>query len=194
MMRHMCGNEDVGFYSAALSITGLTGLIFTAIITAFQPAVLEAKKQSDLKFESSMVQLNGIIAYLALAQCIVLTIAAKPVVNILYGREYIQAIPILQIAVWYTIPSYLGGVRSLWTLAENKQRYIWSISFAGMILNILLNLILIPMWQGLGAAAATLVTQIFTNVVMVYLLKPMRKSLTYIVKGLNLRSLLASFR
>lgn len=189
MLRHMCGDAEVGFYSAALSISCMTGFAFSAIITAFRPAILEAKKQSNLKFERGMAQLYGIIIYLAVAQSIMFTIVAKPVVRIMYGQDYMSAVPILQIVVWYTIFSYIGGIRAIWTLAENKQRYIWGVTFAGMMFNVLLNWMLIPKLQGIGAAVATLATQVFTNLILVYLLKPLRENITYMRKGMNLRNL-----
>jgi len=55
--------------------------------------------------------------------------------------------------------------------------------------NVLLNWMLIPKLQGIGAAVATLATQIFTNLILVYLVKPLRENITYMRKGMNLRNL-----
>lgn len=187
MIRHICGDVELGFYSAALSISTLTNFIFAAIITAYRPAILEAKKMSIHKFETSMGQLYGIISYFALLQSFILTALASFFVNIMFGQEYLQAIPMLQIVVWYTFFSYIGGVRSVWTLAENKQEYLWIINLSGMGLNLLLNFILIPRFQGKGAAVATVITQAFTNIILVYLIKPLRINIIYMIKGLLIR-------
>lgn len=194
MIRHICGDVEVGFYAAALSVATLTNFVFSAIITAFRPAVLEAKQMDEQKYKVHMVRLYGIIIYLALAQSVAVTIIARYAIKIMYGQAYLPAIPVLQVVVWYTVFSYIGGVRAVWILAENKQRYMWIISFSGMLLNIILNLLLIPRFQGMGAAVATLLTQIFTNIILVYLLRPLRGNIVLLLKGLDVRNLFAQFK
>ena len=53
----------------------------------------------------------------------------------------------------------------------------------------MLNFILIPAIGVAGAAIAALVTQIFTNVFMGYLIKPLRENNKLMVKGLNPRNI-----
>lgn len=190
MIRFMCGDAEVGFYSAAINIAGLSSFVFSAIITSFRPAVLEAKEKKSVRYESCMIKLYGIVVYLALIQSIVIALGAQFAVGLLYGQAYLHSVPILRVVVWYTTFSYIGAVRSVWILAENKQNYLWIISFTGMLLNILLNLMLIPELQGTGAAIATTITQIFTNIIIVYWVKPLRINLIYILKGLNVTSLI----
>jgi len=190
MIRFLCGDTETGFYSAALSVAGLSGFVFSAIITSFTPSILESRQRSAVQFESNMVKLYGLITYLALIQGLVLTVSAKFIIRILYGQEYLPAAPILQAVIWYTIFSYIGGVRSVWILAENKQNYLWIISFCGMLLNIVLNFVWIPVFQGVGAAVATTITQVFTNVILVFFVKPLRVNIHYLVRGLNIRNLI----
>ena len=194
MIRHMCGDTEVGFYATALYISGMTSFIFSAIVTSFRTAIVESKNLSQSQYESDMVKLYGIIVYLALIQAIVLSLTAKIVVGILYGQEYLPAVPMLRIVVWYTIFSNIGAVRAVWILAENKQRYLWTISFLGMVLNILLNLILIPWLRGEGAAIATLITQIFTNIILVYLIKPLRDNIRYILMSMDIRKIFSMIK
>ena len=59
--------------------------------------------------------------------------------------------------------SYLGSVRNVWMLAENKQKYLWIINLSGALGNVILNLILIPIMGVNGAAVASLCTQIFAK-------------------------------
>lgn len=189
MLRFMCGDTEVGYYSAALAVAGLTSFVFSAIITSFRTLVLESKAVSQRKYEVNISKLYGIIVYLGLLQCVFLTVFAKLSVQLMFGAEYLNAVNILYPVVWYTLFSYIGGVRAVCVLAEKKQRYLWIISASGMVLNIALNLALIPIWKGFGAAIATTVTQFFTNIIMVYLIRPLRPNLVYIIKGLDLLSI-----
>ena len=192
MLKFMCGNIEVGMYSSALYIAGLSSFVFGAIIQSFQPQILEDKLKDEKMYEHNMIKLYGIINYLSLMQCVFIVIFGKYMVNLLYGSEFLENITMLNIVVWYTMFSYFGSVRTVCIVAENKQKYLWIISLAGMIINIGLNLFLIPRFYGEGAATATLITQIFTNVVLIYLIKPLRNNIKYMVKGMNIKNLLMS--
>ena len=85
-------------------------------------------------------------------------------------------IPIMRIIVWYAVFSYFGGAKDVWILAEGKQKYLLFLNAGGAFFNIALNLMFIPLWKGNGAAVASLITQIFTNVGMCIILKPLRKN------------------
>jgi Na+-driven multidrug efflux pump len=86
---------------------------------------------------------------------------------------------------WYTIFSYLGSVRNIWILAENKQKYLWILNTTGALANVVLNFAFIPMWGIVGAAIASLVTQFVTNVIMSLIIKPLRRNNLIMLKGLN---------
>lgn len=184
MLRFACGKEETGLYAAALAISTMSSFVFTAIIGSFQPMILESKLQDGRKYERNMVKLYGIVTYLAILQCVAIMLFAKHIVWILYGEDYLPAVSMLRIVISYTVFSYLGSVRSVWILAEAKQQYLWVISLSGMVLNVLLNLVLIHFYNGEGAAMATLITQIFTNIIIIAAIKPMRDNLKCLWNGL----------
>ncbi len=187
MLRMFDGNSEVGLYAAALEIAAMTSFVFGAIVMSFRPMILEQRMNNIKSYEKNMIRLYGIIIYLSLLQCIFILLFGGFVVNLLYGAEYAGSVAMLKLGICYTLFSYIGAVRTVWVLAENKQRYLWSISFFGMLLNLVLNAVMIPLWHGEGAAVATLVTQIFTNVILVAIIKPFRINLLYMWKSLNIK-------
>lgn len=70
-------------------------------------------------------------------------------------------------------------------LVENKQKYLWIINLSGAIANVVLNLLFIPLWGIVGAALASLITQFFTNVIVNYLISPIRYNNILMFKGLK---------
>lgn len=141
-----------------------------------------------------MTLLYSIVIYFALFQSIFITIFAKWIVHILYGQAYSATIPALKIIVWYTTFSYIGAVRNVWILAEEKQSVIWKIDVSGAIANVLLNYILIPYWGVNGAAIASLITQIFTNIIVVGIIKSVRYNIWMMINSLNPRNLLSMIK
>lgn len=185
MLKLMIGDAATGYYSAAVACAGLASFVYGAILDSGRPAIFEAKKTNKEKFQKSVSALYCVIIYLSLAQCVVMTLLARPIVSILYGAEYMPAVDALRVIVWYTTFSYMGAVRNIWILAENRQKYLWIINLSGALMNVVLNVVLIPVWGIIGAAAASLVTQIFTNYILGFILKPIRENNNIILKGLN---------
>lgn len=186
MLKIMVDDATTGYYSAAITTAGMTSFIFAAIIDSMRPMIFESKKLDNQQYEMNISRLYCIIIYLSLAQSVFMTALAPFLVNILYGAAYENTVPILRILVWYTTFSYMGSVRSIWILAEDKQKYLWIINMSGALVNIALNFLLIPRYQGVGAAIAAFVTQVFTNLIIGYIIKPIYYNNKLIVKGLNI--------
>ena len=187
MLKFMVGDSGVGQYSAAVASAGLAGFIFAAIIDSFRPSIIESKKAGSTKYGKKVGILSAIIIYLSLLQSLGMTLFSDLIVYILYGADYAQSAGILMVLVWYTTFSYMGSVRNIWILAEEKHKYLWIINMSGALGNIALNLALIPIWGVQGAAIASLVTQIFTNFIIGFIMPPIRDFNKLMLKGLNPR-------
>jgi O-antigen/teichoic acid export membrane protein len=185
MIKLMIGETETGFYSAAITCIGISSFVFAAVIDSMRPVILGEKEKNPEMYEKRVSQLYSIITCLSLAQSIAMTLLAKPLVFILYGPEYTKTAGILCVAVWYVTFSYYGSVRNVWILAEGKQKYLFGINVIGAAANIILNWFLIPLWGGVGAAVASLITQFFTNVIIGFIFKPIRENNRLMLKGLN---------
>lgn len=194
MLKLMDGDAATGYYSAAATCAGLTGFVFTAIIDSARPSIFESKKTDEVSFERNMTRLYSVIIYLSLLQSLFITLFSPLIVHILYGSAYAPTENALRLIVWYTTFSYLGSVRNIWILAEDKQKYLWILNLSGALINVVLNAVFIPFWGIMGAAFASLVTQVFTNVVMNIIVRPIARNNLLMLKALNPRVLLDMVR
>jgi O-antigen/teichoic acid export membrane protein len=185
MLKMMITDEAVGIYTAAFTCAGMTSFIFSAIIDSFRPTIFEKKQASESDYENTLIGCYSVIIFFALAQSVVISAFSGLIIYILYGDSYTAAGDILRVLVWYTTFSYIGSVRNVWILAENKQKYLWIINLSGAVVNVILNLIMIPIMGVMGAAIASLVTQVFTNVIIGYIIKPIRYNNRLMFKSLN---------
>lgn len=185
MLKNMLSEESVGIYSAAVTCAGLTSFVFAAIIDSFRPTIFEKKKLSENDYEKSLISCYSVVIYLSLIQSFVFTMFSSLIINILYGSEYIKSAEVLSLVVWYTTFSYLGPIRNIWILAENKQKYLWIINLSGAMMNVMLNIVFILLWGVMGAALASLMTQFFTNVIVGFIIKPIRYNNYLMIKGCN---------
>lgn len=185
MLKLMIDDAATGYYSAAVACAGMTAFVFSGVIDSFRPMIFEDKKNNDEQYEKDVCRLYSIIIYLSLLQSVFITVFAGLIIRILYGVDYAPSVSALRLIVWYTTFSYVGGVRNIWILAEGKQKYLWVINLTGAAANVVLNYFLIPVMGIMGAALASLITQIFTNVIIGFILKPIRYNNRLMIKALN---------
>ena len=185
MLKLMVSDTETGLFSAAIACTGMTGFVFHAIVDSARPVILEAKERTPKLYEKRVSQLYSIITVLALAQSVFITIFAKHIVYLLYGKAYLAAVPILQLAVWYDTFGYYTSIRNVWILAEEKQKHLTKINVIGALANVVLNACLIPILGGVGAAIASIISQFFTNIVIGFVYEPIRRNNYLMLKGLN---------
>ena len=176
MLKIMIDDQATGIYSAAAYCAGMTYFVFSAIIDSMRPMIFEAKAKSQADFERHTITMYSIVIYLSLVYSVFVSIFSPMIIRILYGSQYLSAVPVLRIIVWYCTSSYLGGARDVWILAEEKQKYLITLNCVGAFANVVLNYTMIPMWSAEGAAVASLLTQIIVNVVFVSLYKPTRRN------------------
>ena len=193
MIKLMISDTATGYYSAAVSVASMTSFVYLAIIDSFRPVIFKNHEESKEKFELKIKRLYSIIIYISLAQSLVMTIFSRLIINILYGSAYLGAINALRIICWYTTFSYLGSVRNIWILCKNLQKYLFVINLSGALLNIVLNLLLIPLIGIEGAAIASFATQFFSNFIIGFILVPMRENNKLIVSSLNPKYLISIF-
>ncbi len=187
MLGSMLDNKtENGIYSAAVRIAEIWYFVPTAIISAFQPAIVMKKKYSEEQYEKSMQRLYDIVAIVGIAFGILITLFGDIAVQILYGEEYKGATSILKISVWAGLFATLGTARSVWLVNENLQKYSLIYTSIGCVTNIVLNYFLIPKIGARGAAIATLIAQFVTNVLALVPFKKTRKSSTMILKSIFL--------
>lgn len=185
MLKLMMNEAETGYYSSAITCVSVTAFVFAAIVDSMRPPILEAKHDGSDAYEPRIIQLYSVITYASLIQSVFMVLLARPIVLILYGEQYLPSVTSLRVAVWYVTFSNYGSVRNIWMLAENKQKYLWIINLSGALANVALNAALIPLFGAVGAAAASLVTQFFTNVVIGFILRPIRYNNRLMIRGLD---------
>lgn len=190
MIKHMIGSDtEVGLYSAAIAICGYIGFVPVAILDSARPLIMEAKNSGEDMYKLRFKQLVAGIAWVCFFYSMFIMFFSNYIIFILYGKDYLEANICLKIAVWYTAFSYLGSARSLWLICEKKNKYVFIFAIMGAIGNVLLNIIMIPIWGKNGAALATLVTQMLANFLFPALFKNTRQYSQLVLEGIILKDI-----
>jgi PST family polysaccharide transporter len=154
----MLGDHAVGVYSAAVRISEIWYFIPLAIASSVTPALIEVKKVSEELYYRRIAKLFRLVAGIAFAIAIPMTFASNLVMDVLYGRDYIEAGPVLAIHIWAAVFVFLGVAQGPWTVNEGLTKLALFRTAVGAIVNIALNLVLIPGYGVIGAAIATIIS------------------------------------
>ena len=158
MLGNMASNEAVGNYAAAVRFSEIWYFFPTAICASVFPAVIRAKQKSKQEYYDKLQQLYDLMAWMSLAIALVMTLTSDSLIQMLLGTEYTEAGKILAWHIWASPFVFLGVARSQWLVAENLTKLSFATTSLGTIVNILLNLWLIPIYEGTGAAIATVIS------------------------------------
>jgi O-antigen/teichoic acid export membrane protein len=158
MLGNLTNNQVVGNYAAAVRFSEIWYFIPVAICSSVYPAIIRAKQRSEQEYYSRLQQLYDLMVWMALAIAIPMTFLAKPLMIKLLGAEYAEAGEILAWHIWAGVFVFLGVARSKWLMVENFTVFSFATTSIGALTNVVLNFLLIPTYQGNGAAIATVIS------------------------------------
>ncbi|MDY6784012.1 MAG: flippase [Cyanobacteriota bacterium] len=155
MLGNLVGERAVGNYAAAVRFSEIWYFVPAAICTSIFPAVVRAK-ENERDYYRKLQQLYDIMVGLSLSIAMPMTLFSGALIGVLLDKEYAQAGEILGWHIWASLFVFLGVASSKWSIAENYVAFNFAATASGAIANVLLNLWLIPLKGGVGAAIATM--------------------------------------
>lgn len=187
MLKHMLDEEAVGYYSTATAICSMWTFVLSAIIDAMYPTIIQTFENDKKVFDKKNRQLYAIVFYVSTFVSLMFVFFGKFGIKILYGEAYLPAAMPLSVVTWYTAFSYFGVARNAWMVCNKKQKYLKYMYIAAAAVNVVLNCIFIPMWGATGAGFASLVTQMFTSIILPYCVKDLRPNAKLMLEAIMLK-------
>jgi len=167
MLSFLKGYAATGWYNASYKIIDALSFIPFIVITAVFPVMSKfyAKKHKllHLLYEKSFYYLSLLAMPLGLG----ITLLANRIILFVYNKEFINSVIALQILIWALVLIYINYLMGYLLNSIDKQKLFTLTTGISVILNILLNFILIPIYSFKGAAIATVATEI-VNFIMLF--------------------------
>ena len=168
MIKNMLSNKEVGYYAVAVKLSEAWYFIPMAICTSLFPAIVKAKQVSEKLYLSRLQKLYDILAWMAIGIAIPVTFLSDFIIETLFGAKFLPAAPVLTIYIWAGVATFLGVASSQYLISENMTRLSFFRTLMGMIINVILNLWLIPIYGIVGSALATLVSYSIATISIVF--------------------------
>lgn len=147
------GNSAVAFYGVAYSIGWIVQIFVRAINSAITPWIYERLKESDIK---PIQRRSGLILLLVFLMIIGLMLISPEVVLIFGSSKYADAVYVIPPVAGSVFFVFLYGFLSFPEFYYEKTGFLMMASIAAAVLNIVLNVIFIPVYGYVAAAYTTL--------------------------------------
>ena len=169
MLSVMKGDAVVGWYNAAyglvLGFKPIPSLFLNAIFPLMSYYYVSSIDSLKVAYEKA----SKFLLILGLPLAVGITLLADRIIPILYGQQFYPSIIALQILAWDLLLIFLYGPLGNVLVSTNKQNQMAALAGMSALLNVILNLILIPPLSYIGAAIATIITETFLFGVYFYL-------------------------
>ena len=156
----MKNDQVVGWYSAAYTLLAALMFIASAYNLAIFPSLSRyadsSKKLLRFGWEKSVKYLFMVSMPIAVG----VTILSGRFISLFYSSSFSRSSVALVVLIWSLPWIFVNSINMRVLYATDNQKKATVVAFISMILNILLNLVLIPKYSYLGASLATVIVEI----------------------------------
>lgn len=159
MLAGLVDASSVGVYAAASRFSEMWHFLPMAVVASVFPAVIKAKQSGENVYINRLQNLYTGLVVCAMAITVPVFIFAETLAEFFYGSEFSGVGNVLRVQILSTVFVFLGVASGRWYILENLQKMALYRTLAGAVVNVVLNLLLIPRMGAVGAAVGTLASQ-----------------------------------
>lgn len=163
-VKKFIGIEALGIYAAVIPLSMIWSFIPITLFVSLGPMIARKKKESNEEYWKFIINIFRLFSLLGWIICIPIYFVSGFVVETLFGESYILGGEVLSIVIFSNIFINLGIAQSLWVLNEGRAKISLYQTLIGLIVCIVANLILIPLYGINGAAFSAVLAQLFSSI------------------------------
>lgn len=170
MLGVFCSEQIVGYYTNSMKIVKTIIICFTAISTVAAPKISNYYGKGDLGGIKNLVnKMLFILLMITLPAAIGLFAISSLLIPLFFGSTFIPAIVTMKILSVLLIPITLSTFLGSHILCViNQEKKMLMATVCGAITNIVLNVILIRLYQQNGAAIASVISEVVVAIIDFY--------------------------
>mgnify|MGYP000507751039 FL=1 len=186
MINHYLGVEEVGVYTIGMQLSNILAILIGPIQNSLFPKFLELYRNDYQKYYNFYKLTNTIITQFYLVITLISIVVVKYTFKYVYSSQYDGAILIYSILAFSVFIKANGSLQTSHMTIKNITKKSFYKTLVSLILNIILNILLIPKYGINGAAIATLITQFIALFLIDFFIKEYQEQAIIQLKSLNL--------
>ena len=190
LIAYLLDTESVGIYQSVFKLVVLPLIIPEIFIGSILPALARLYSNEIEKWDRIGFSLYKLLVFISIPISIILFVYPHQIILLIYGAEYVEAIPILRIFSIIVFLRFFSETYGLMLTSSLRQKMRMYVVLGATFFNLLLNLLLIPKIGIVGAA----ITSLSTNLLVAFLFIIITKSfsLVWIKKVLSIKLVIVS--
>ena len=182
----------VGVYSIGVKFANGFSLVSRPITTSIKPEISKRLDSREVNIQSDIRDFFSLFFQFSLFLIFAISIFSREIVTLFTEAQYLDAFKIIPILMFGFLFSEISGIFHLKFIYKNKTIFFPVVIFLGAILNASLNFFLIPRYNMLGAAFATVLANLTLLFVCYFISQKLHSSRYGIVKNFFALILIAS--
>ena len=157
MIGNMIGDSAVGVYSVAVKMVEVWYFFPVAIVSSLFPKIIKLREVDSVKYNQRLQFLYDLLVVISVCIALIVTFFSDFIINFFYTTQYTEASNLIKIYSWVSVFYFLSSASGRWYINEGLQKYALNRNVIGLIMGIVLNYFLIPLYGSLGSVYATLI-------------------------------------
>ena len=162
---------SVGFYNLSYRIFELLLVIPTFLMNSAYPILSKMKIDNPDRYKNIAKRTVSLLSMGAMLITLLTLSISSPAISFIWGVGMIESAKALDVLSLGLIAFFVTAPLSWFLVIENKQKVLPFIYGFGFLLNLGLNLIVIPRYDFVGAAAVTVITEFVVLALLIYQLR-----------------------
>ncbi len=172
LLEPLKGSETVGKYSAAYKWVDAIGLIPSLFTMALLPIMSRQAHEDRAALQRNYHFAVKLLFMLALPIAIGTTFVAPTLITVLGGARFLPEGAIaLQLMIWFLPIGWINSLTNYVLVALDLQRAMRWAFLAGVLFNVIANLIFIPLFSYQAAAIITIFSEVVLQIAFYRLLR-----------------------
>jgi len=156
MLGQMLDDHHVGIFSAAVRLSEAWYFAPMAVLASIAPTLTAAHARSQHDYEVKLVRVIRAMLVLSVCVAATITLCSRQLIDVLYGPSYADSAQVLRLHAWAGVFASLGIATGPWFVNSGLVKFRMAHTLGGALVNILMNLYMIPRHGVTGAAVSTL--------------------------------------
>jgi O-antigen/teichoic acid export membrane protein len=152
--------SKVAFYTVPYGLVRLSWLVPSVVSAAFFPLLSQRLETDRDDAEYLFFLVVRAFLFLSVPIALVLALGSPTLLPFVFGDAYSHAVPVLQIMAWTSVFGFQNYILWYGVLVARKERAVFGVQVAGLVVNLAINAFAIPLYGATGAATSLIVSDL----------------------------------
>jgi len=171
LLRSLDSEYSVGLYSAALRLTVPLSIIPQALITTIFPLIVRGREMGSTSTMPATRLVYKILFLFSFAISFIITFKAEQIISLIFGGEYANAYLPMTILFWSILFTYFNTFTLNLLTVYNKQKYNFFGTLLIVVVQIILVVLLTPIYSYSGVAVARVAAGAAGTIFFIFILR-----------------------